>query len=274
MIRLFATRRFAPVTVSRCFNTICVAASTQKAPTLSLRTSPNNNRSFGRFPSTTVHLRWMSDNKQSNAKDPSVEEEDKVHETDDKKVEPEDLDIMDDTYAEDIDKVEESMEPLSLEEQLEAEVKKLKHQLLTSLADQENTRRIAHNDVKAAKQFAIKSFAKSLLDVSDNLERAMQAVPPALVENKEEHPVLANLFEGIALTEQGLNKAFAANGLVKFGEVGEAFDPNKHNALFEYPDSKLEPGTVGQVIKPGFMLSSRVLRPAEVGVVKKEQPKN
>ena len=157
----------------------------------------------------------------------------------------------------------------SREELLEAEVKKLKHQLLTSLADQENTRRIAQNDVSTAKKFAIKSFAKSLLDVSDNLERALQAVPDGMEKNKEEHPVLANLYEGIELTGQGLVKAFEANGLVKYGQVGEAFDPNKHNALFEYPDPNQTPGVVGQVIKPGYMLSDRVLRPAEVGVVKK-----
>ena len=157
----------------------------------------------------------------------------------------------------------------SREEQLEAEVKKLKHQLLTSLADQENTRRIAQNDVLTAKKFAIKSFAKSLLDVSDNLDRALQAVPDGMEKNREEHPVLANLYEGIALTGQGLVKALEANGLVKYGQVGETFDPNKHNALFEYPDPNQTPGVVGQVIKPGYMLSDRVLRPAEVGVVKK-----
>lgn len=159
----------------------------------------------------------------------------------------------------------------SREKTLEAELKQLKNQLLTSLADQENTRRIAQNDVGQAKKFAIKSFAKSLLDVSDNLERALQAVPDGMEKNKDEHPVLANLYEGIELTGQGLSKAFEANGLFKYGEVGEPFDPNKHNALFEYPDPKQTPGTVGQVIKPGFMLSDRVLRPAEVGVVKKAE---
>jgi molecular chaperone GrpE len=71
------------------------------------------------------------------------------------------------------------------------------------------------------------------------------------------------------MTEDGLTKAFQMNGLVKYGEVGEAFDPNKHDALFEYVDPNLEPGTLGQVMKKGFLLNNRVLRPAEVGVVKK-----
>ena len=160
--------------------------------------------------------------------------------------------------------------PLSKEEQLEAEIKQLKDQLLRTLADQENTRRIAHNDVSTAKKFAIKSFAKSLLDVSDNLERALQAIPDGMEKEKEDHPVLFNLYDGVKLTEDGLVKAFASNGLVRFGKAGELFDPNKHEALYEYPDPTKKAGTVGQVMKSGFMLNDRVLRPAEVGVVKKE----
>lgn len=166
---------------------------------------------------------------------------------------------------------EEEIKP-SKEEELEAQVKELKNQLLRSMAEQDNTRRIASRDIDQARQFAIKSFAKSLLDVSDNLERALDAVPQDALEKAkaEEKPdVLANLYEGIQLTEKGLRKAFESNGLVKFGEAGEVFDPNKHEALFEYPDAAREAGTVGEVMKPGFMLNSRVLRPAEVGVIKK-----
>jgi molecular chaperone GrpE len=149
-------------------------------------------------------------------------------------------------------------------EQLRTQVKGLKDQLLRSLAEQENTRRIAQRDIESSRQFAIQSFAKSLLEVSDNLGMALQAVP----EGKEDDSVLKTLCEGIEMTERGLIKAFEKNGLVKFGEPGEAFDPNKHQALYEYPDPEKEAGTVGQVMKAGFMLRSRVLRPAEVGVIK------
>merc|ERR1712137_1343150 len=138
-----------------------------------------------------------------------------------------------------------------------------------SLAEQENTRRIAKRDVDSARQFAIKSFAKSLLDTSDNLSRALEAVPEDLRKDKENHPVLATLYEGIEMTDMGLTKAFETNGLVKYAEAGDSFDPNLHDALFEYQDPNIEPGTVGQVMKKGFMLNDRVLRPAEVGVVKK-----
>lgn len=153
---------------------------------------------------------------------------------------------------------------------LEEEVKSLKDQLMRSLAEQENTRRIAKRDVANAKQYAIKSFSKSLLDSSDNLERALDAVPEDLRTDSENHPVLVTLYEGIKMTEAGLNKAFEMNGLKKFGEVGENFDPNMHEALFEYGDPNREAGTVGQIMKSGFTLNDRVLRPAEVGVVKKE----
>jgi molecular chaperone GrpE len=149
-------------------------------------------------------------------------------------------------------------------EQLRTQVKGLKDQLLRSLAEQENTRRIAQRDIESSRQFAIQSFAKSLLEVSDNLSMALQAVP----EGKEDDSVLKTLCEGIEMTERGLIKAFEKNGLIKFGEPGEAFDPNKHQALYEYPDAEKEAGTVGQVMKAGFMLRSRVLRPAEVGVIK------
>ncbi len=153
-------------------------------------------------------------------------------------------------------------------EKLQAEVKNMKDQLLRSLAEQENIRRIAKKDVDNARAFAITSFAKSLLDTSDNLTRALDAVPEEYREDKENHAVLATLFEGIQMTDDGLTKAFAKNGLTKFGAVGDKFDPNMHEALFEYPDANMEAGTIGQVMKVGFSLKERVIRPAEVGVVK------
>ena len=151
---------------------------------------------------------------------------------------------------------------------LETQIKDLKDQVLRSLAEQENVRSIAKRDVQNAKTFAITSFAKSLLDTSDNLSRALDAVPEELRHDHENQPVLANLYEGITMTETGLNKAFNKNGLKKFGEKGEKFDPNIHEALFEYPDPEGEVGNIGQVMKVGFMLNERVVRPAEVGVVK------
>lgn len=169
---------------------------------------------------------------------------------------------------------------LTKEEELQAQVTQLKDQLLRSLAEQENIRRIAKKDVENARNFAVTSFAKSLLDTSDNLTRAMDAVPIEFRTTTtntdgsgEQHQVLATLYQGIEMTDAGLTKAFEKNGLKSFGVVGDKFDPNLHEALFEYPRSdpekEPEPGCIGQVMKSGFMLKERVIRPAEVGVIKK-----
>mmetsp|Transcript_4787 Transcript_4787/g.5540 ORF Transcript_4787/g.5540 Transcript_4787/m.5540 type:complete len:292 (+) Transcript_4787:293-1168(+) len=154
------------------------------------------------------------------------------------------------------------------EQKLQLQITTLKDQLLRALAEQENIRRIARRDVDNSKSYAVTSFAKSLLDTSDNLSRALEAVP-------EEHrgdgdnSVLSNLYEGIQMTDSGLTKALLKNGLVKFGTVGDVFDPNRHEALFEYVEEGKEAGTVGQVMKVGFELNKRVIRPAEVGIIKK-----
>ena len=165
----------------------------------------------------------------------------------------------------------ETSPPPSREQELEAQVKNLKDQLLRSLAEQENVRRIAKKDVESARSFSIKSFAKSLLDSADNLERALEAVPEDLRKDTDKHAVLATLYEGIAMTQDGLLKAFESNGLVKFGQVGEKFDPKQHDALFDYADPAKEAGTIGQLMKTGYMLKSRVLRPAEVGVINNDK---
>jgi molecular chaperone GrpE len=151
-------------------------------------------------------------------------------------------------------------------EELTNQIKSLKDQLLRSYAEQENTRMIAKRDVMEARQFAIKSFAKSLLDVSDNLQRALDSVATNDVESI---PQLQSLYQGIQMTNSGLLKALASNGVKKYCEVpGDPFDPSLHSALMQYSDPEKESNTIGQVITVGFTLNDRVLRPAEVGVVK------
>lgn len=164
---------------------------------------------------------------------------------------------------------QQTQQTLSKEEELETQVKDLKDQLLRSLAEQENIRRIAKRDVDNSRSYAISSFAKSLLETSDNLSRALEAVPEEYRTDNEDHPVLATLYQGISMTDNGLTKAFEKNGLKKYGEVGDVFDPNLHEALYEYADESKDVGTVGQVMKHGFMLKDRVIRPADVGVIKK-----
>lgn len=144
---------------------------------------------------------------------------------------------------------------------LEAQVTDLKNQLLRSLADQENTRRIAHHDMEKARQLATKGFAKSLLEVWDNLSRALEAA--------KDHD--DSIYQGIEMTQSILQKAFESNGLQKYGEIGDSFDPQVHNALSQYKDPSQTPGSIGQVVKVGFKLHKHVLRPADVMVIAKEE---
>ena len=156
--------------------------------------------------------------------------------------------------------------PPSREEELELQVKSLKDQLLRSLAEMENVRRIAKRDVSSAKSFAISSFAKTLLDTSDNLGRALESVDDATLDDLRGNAAdgdgggdddggdaigatLLTLYEGIEMTDVGLIKALEKNGVKRFGDAGDPFDPNVHEAMFEYvgEGDDAVPGTVGQV---------------------------
>lgn len=150
--------------------------------------------------------------------------------------------------------------------ELEAENDESKKRYLGVLAEMENVRRIAKNDVAKANTYAIQKFAKSLLPVSDNLGRALAAVPEELLAEAPEEFVA--LHEGILMTEKDLLKVFAGNGIEKFGEVGDIFDPDRFDAMFQYEDPNMEGGKVGQVITEGYLFKDRVLRPCQVGVVK------
>merc|ERR1712115_501234 len=134
-------------------------------------------------------------------------------------------------------------------------------------SEKENIRSIARRDVDAARNFSVKSFAKSLLEVADNLDRALESVDE---EEASKNATLKTFVEGIEMTGNGLVKALKSNGVESFcEEPGEEFDAEKHQALMEYEDPKATPGTVGVVMKKGYMLNGRVLRAAEVGVIKK-----
>jgi len=148
--------------------------------------------------------------------------------------------------------------------ELEGEVKELKDKLIYSMAEQQNIRRIAKEDVAKEREYGITSFAKQMLEVADNLGRCLANVPKdELKENRN----LRILFEGIEMTERELMKTFSKNGVTKFDPLNEKFDPNKMNALTQIPVEGKEPGTVAMVMKTGYMLKDRVLRPADVGVV-------
>jgi len=146
---------------------------------------------------------------------------------------------------------------------LSAERDELKDKLMRSLAEAENTRRRAERDRKDAEAFGGTKLARDLLEVHDNFDRALASADDAAKEHA------ASLIEGVELTQRGLLSAFAKHKIEKVApEVGEKFDANFHQAMFEAPIPGAEPNTVIEVMQAGFTISGRLLRPALVGVAK------
>ncbi len=164
-------------------------------------------------------------------------------------------------------------ERITLEAQvgeLQEQVAALKDKYLRAHAEMENTRRRAERDVADARNFSIAGFARDMLSVADNLGRALQAVDPAMREAADE--TLKALLEGVELTSRELAKTLEKHGVRLLDPMGQKFDPNFHQAMFEIPDDSVPAGTVKQVIQHGYAIGERVLRPAMVGVTK-SQPK-
>ncbi|WP_342238348.1 nucleotide exchange factor GrpE [Inquilinus sp. OTU3971] len=151
--------------------------------------------------------------------------------------------------------------------ELEADNAKLKDQALRALAETENIRRRSEREREDTAKYAISGFAKSLLDAADNLRRAIDAVPAGAVEADA---ALKTLVDGVAATERQLLAAFERHGVTRIEPVGETFDPNFHQAMFELPGTGKPAGTIVQVIQPGYVLQGRLLRPAMVGVARGE----
>src|SRR6478752_6141300 len=114
--------------------------------------------------------------------------------------------------------------------------------------------------------YGISAFARDILAVADNMDRALQALDVELREKADAG--IKALLDGVELTERELHKVLDKHGVRKFEPVGEKFDPNLHQAMFEIPDPTLPAGTVAQVVQPGYMIGERMLRPALVGIAK------
>ncbi|UTO28450.1 nucleotide exchange factor GrpE [Bartonella harrusi] len=148
---------------------------------------------------------------------------------------------------------------------LQDENKELKDQLLRLVADMENLRRRTARDVADAKAYSIASFARDMLSVSDNLNRALEAIPEGAKENDAG---LKTLAEGVEMTERAMIAALERHGVQKIHPEGQKFDPHFHQAMFEIPNSDVPDNTVQQVVQAGYIIGERVLRPAIVGVAK------
>jgi molecular chaperone GrpE len=224
--------------------------------------------------SSSHYRRWFSDAGKTTA---STDEEDNENNKDKDDNDTDDAVAEEDGANSTDDEVSNEASEIEIINKLKNELSDMKNQLLRSLAEQENIRSIARRDVQTAKDFSTKSFAKSLLEVADNLDRALESVnndteESTTTDSAEQNSTLKSFVEGIELTNIGLIKSLQSNGVESFCELpGDEFNPDKHQALMEYvdPTSKLLPGTIGVVMKKGYTLNKRVLRPAEVGVIKK-----
>lgn len=158
--------------------------------------------------------------------------------------------------------------PPSPEEELAAareEAAQLKDQLLRALAETENVRRRAQREREDAGKYAIANFARDVLQVADNLHRALEAIPAQALAEDE---ALKNLHEGVSATERQLGAALERQAVKRIWPMGEKFDANFHQAMFEVPTADQAPGTVVQVMQAGYVIHDRLLRPALVGVAK------
>ena len=164
----------------------------------------------------------------------------------------------------------EADEPENREEELELKISELKDQLLRAVADSENIRKRSEREKEQTRKFGIANFAKDLLSIADNLGRALDAAP----KNEDiKDDAIKNFVIGIQMTEQELQKAFDNNNIRKIDPIGEKFDYNFHQAMFEVEETDQEPGVVVQVLQPGYAIDDRILRPAMVGVSKAKDDK-
>ena len=147
---------------------------------------------------------------------------------------------------------------------LEAELAEAKAAALYAQAETQNVRRRLEKDAQDARAYAATSFARDMLSVADNLERALQAIPADLREDER----FKGLIVGLDATGRELANVFERNGITRVTALGERLDPNRHQAMIELPTADVEPGTIVQEMQAGYMIRDRLLRPALVGVAK------
>lgn len=149
--------------------------------------------------------------------------------------------------------------------ELEAEIARLKDERLRALAEAENVRRRAQRDRQEASQYAISAFARDLLTVADNLQRALTSIDAA---GRAADPALDALASGIEMTERQLLGVLERYGVKPIEAEGTPFDPHIHEAMFEIANEAVEHGTVLQVLERGYLLHDRTLRPARVAIAR------
>jgi molecular chaperone GrpE len=148
--------------------------------------------------------------------------------------------------------------------ELQEEVERAKQEVLYAQAETQNVRRRLEQDKQSAANYAATSFARDMLSVKDNLDRALAAVPEELRADER----IKSLLTGIEATGREVDSVFKRNGITRIEAVGQPLDPNRHQAMLELPSADAAPGTVVQEMQAGYMIKDRLLRPALVGVAR------
>lgn len=181
---------------------------------------------------------------------------------DDKNNETETDEVLDDELTEDVLSEENPESDEGTEEsQLEKDFLKLKDDYIRLYAEMDNMKKRAHAETEKTIKFAVSSFAKELLVVADNLERAIAAMS----DNQES---CTELLKGVELTQNELTKVFEKFGIKRFNHIGQKFDPNFERVVQEIDDKKAESGTILSELQAGYTIHDRILREAMVIVAK------
>ena len=148
---------------------------------------------------------------------------------------------------------------------LRADLERAKQDVLYAQAETQNLRRRMEKDISDARNYAGTGFARDILSVSDNMARALEAIPADLREDERVNVIIA----GIEATQRELDRIFTQHGITRIASIGLPLDPNQHQAMMEIPVADQEPGTIVQEMQSGYMIKDRLLRPAMVGVARK-----
>jgi molecular chaperone GrpE len=149
--------------------------------------------------------------------------------------------------------------------ELEKELEEVRQHVLYAQAETQNVRRRLEQEKQAASAYAASAFARDMLSVKDNLDRALAAIPEELRSDER----LSSLVTGVEITAREVDTVFRRHGITPIEALGQPLDPNRHQAMMEIPDGEAEPGTIVQEIQAGYMIKDRLLRPSLVAVARK-----
>lgn len=184
---------------------------------------------------------------------------------------PEDKNIEEEKMeGEDLPKEEPKLSNEEVIEKLKVDIEELKDQRLRSVAELENYRKRSEKDQSDALKYGITNFAKEVISIRDNIERANASILDEIKSDEKIKPVI----DGLELIHQSIISVLDRFEIKKIESIDQKFDHNFHQAMVEIERDDCEPGTVVQELIPGYMLHDRLLRPAMVGVSKKKIEKN